>query len=431
MTKLQKKGMLPLIRSADTFGVRFIMHPPGKRSTEGILYLRVTVNGHRAPERSTNIRVKPDDWDSTAQRIKGKGRATAFKNETLVTLISDITAIYYDLKNRPDPVTARKVLSAAFNQGEHRVTFEGLFKRHIRDKKNGGYELNKATIEIYQRYFKNIDTFLSARGLKNALLEDFKESHITEFFEHLQRKGFKATYIRKQTSFLKAMFNYAEKRGLLHRSPFSLVRIASYEDPDTTSLSQSEVKRILLYDFTNHNLPAERLRLLDEERDSFIFCCYTGLHHSDYTSGMAGIESLRNQVTKKDIYFLIGYRVKSAGGQRDKTYSVPLIQIVLDILQKYGGLEKMPKRGNAKRNLVLKEIAAYVGININLTTKIARKTFASFCLNDKAMRPEVVSKMMGQKSARYLSHYATINDQSIYKDFVRDNENFEENIEFV
>ena len=87
--------------------------------------------------------------------------------------------------------------------------------------------------------------------------------------------------------------------------------------------------------------------------------------------------------------------------------------IALSIIKKYGGIDGLPKRNNAQRNINLKLIAHYVGLRQHLTTKIARKTFASYCLNDLRMRLETVAAVLGHNSLNFVRHYAQINNRTI------------------
>ena len=97
---------------------------------------------------------------------------------------------------------------------------------------------------------------------------------------------------------------------------------------------------------------------------------------------------------------------------------MPLHPVALEIINRYGGVENLPTRNNTKRNLLLKTIAAHVGIEINLCTKIARKTFANYCLNNLSMRLETLAELLGHTSLDYVKHYAKITNVSIDKEMI-------------
>lgn len=97
---------------------------------------------------------------------------------------------------------------------------------------------------------------------------------------------------------------------------------------------------------------------------------------------------------------------------------IPLIKPARDILAKYegvlAGLNKvLPVLSNQKMNAYLKEIAAIVGIEKDLTTHLARHTFATTVTLANHVSIENVSKMLGHSSIRMTQHYARILDASI------------------
>jgi integrase len=138
----------------------------------------------------------------------------------------------------------------------------------------------------------------------------------------------------------------------------------------------------------------------------FIFCCLTGLAYVD-------VEKL-----KKD-QLTIGIDGKlwiDRKRQKSTTpFKVPLLKWTLDILDRYKNHPKCIKTGkllpvlsNSKYNDYLKEIAAICNINKDLTTHVARHTFATTVtlLNDISL--ELLKEMLGHKSIKQTEHYAKV-----------------------
>lgn len=67
-------------------------------------------------------------------------------------------------------------------------------------------------------------------------------------------------------------------------------------------------------------------------------------------------------------------------------------------------------------NLYLKDIAASCGIDKNLTTHVARHTFATTIALANKVSLQNVSKMLGHSSTRMTEHYARVMDQTIMED---------------
>ena len=51
---------------------------------------------------------------------------------------------------------------------------------------------------------------------------------------------------------------------------------------DTTHINQNEVRQMFDFDFSTLQIPAITAKCLSEERDMFVWACYTGQHHGDY-----------------------------------------------------------------------------------------------------------------------------------------------------
>jgi site-specific recombinase XerD len=73
----------------------------------------------------------------------------------------------------------------------------------------------------------------------------------------------------------------------------------------------------------------------------------------------------------------------------------------------------LPVISNQKMNAYLKEIAAIVGIEKNLTFHVARHTFATTVTLQNGISIEAVSRMMGHTNIQSTQHYARIVDKKI------------------
>ncbi len=71
---------------------------------------------------------------------------------------------------------------------------------------------------------------------------------------------------------------------------------------------------------------------------------------------------------------------------------------------------------NQKANAYLKEIADLSGIKTNLTTQLARHTFAITVTLSNGVPIETVGKMLGHKNLRTTQHYAQIINKKVAYD---------------
>jgi site-specific recombinase XerD len=109
----------------------------------------------------------------------------------------------------------------------------------------------------------------------------------------------------------------------------------------------------------------------------------------------------------------------------DTRSNIPLLLTALDIIDKYKDHPEviikgvlLPVLSNQKSNAYLKEIAELCGINKNLTTHLARHTFATTVTLTNGVPIESVSKMLGHSSIRSTQHYAKIIDRKVSDDML-------------
>ena len=142
---------------------------------------------------------------------------------------------------------------------------------------------------------------------------------------------------------------------------------------------------------------------LEQVRDMFIFCCYTGLAYAE----MSNLKS-KHIVTGFDGKEWIKMHRKKTG----KDFSVPLLEKPIQIIEKYGDTKTekiLPKISNQKFNSYIKEICEIVGIEKNISHHIARKTFATTVLLYNDVPMEIVSELLGHSKIQTTQqHYGKI-----------------------
>ena len=150
------------------------------------------------------------------------------------------------------------------------------------------------------------------------------------------------------------------KDGKMSRDPFCNYKLKKVKK-DRGYLTKAELERII--DFEPDN------KRLEKVRDIFVFCCFTGFDYS------------------------------TTATLTDKNIAIKLLDIPLSILRKYelkrDGNYLLPVMSNAKYNLYLKEIAELCGIQKNVTSHLARHTFATTVTYANGVSIESISKMLG------------------------------------
>jgi integrase/recombinase XerD len=140
-------------------------------------------------------------------------------------------------------------------------------------------------------------------------------------------------------------------------------------------------------------------------KDIFLFQCYTGLSYSD-------IEKLTYKLISEDENGCLWIKTN-----REKTEEKSVIMLLpqaVKLLKKYSGKDKcFPVATNQKYNSYLKELAIICNIDKELTTHMARHTFATTITLMNGVSIETVSRMLGHTSIKTTQIYAKITEKRI------------------
>ena len=120
---------------------------------------------------------------------------------------------------------------------------------------------------------------------------------------------------------------------------------------------------------------------------------------------------------------MVSFGLKRKRTKTNAKFCIPLLPTALTILEKYENHPKvvngecvLPVLSNQKSNAYLKEIADLCGIKKNMTTHLARHTFATTVTLSNGVPIETVGKMLGHKDLRTTQHYAKIINKKVGDD---------------
>ena len=178
------------------------------------------------------------------------------------------------------------------------------------------------------------------------------------------------------------------------------------EKVDRGCLTASELQILM-----NKEISTERLSMV---RDVFIFQCYTGLAYKD----VASLEMNDIQTGIDGNKWIIKKRGKTGVECR-----IPILPEARIIIDKYSSCHVknnvellLPVKSNQKMNAFLKEIAVLCDIEKNLTTHLARHTFATTITLTEGIPMETVSKLLGHTKIQTTQLYSKVTDVKIAND---------------
>jgi site-specific recombinase XerD len=193
---------------------------------------------------------------------------------------------------------------------------------------------------------------------------------------------------------LKKIIQFAMDENYLQKNPFSLYKNKKYKGV-IVYLTEEELLKIMQHEFTQ--------KWLQQVKDMFVFCCYTGLAYQE-------MSNLRIFHISKG--FDGNLWINMIRQKTEQPIAIPLLSQAELILDKYKHADSdvvLPSISNQKFNSYLKEIAVLVGIEKKLTHHIARKTFATTVLLLNGVSMEVVSELLGHSKITVTQeHYAKV-----------------------
>lgn len=391
-------------RKSEATSNKFLSDP------NGTIQCRITIDNDELELGSTKIQCVKSYWHAQHQTIIGK--KNSMDNRRLTDISTTLLRLFDMLKTRYEYVTPSLVKDYYYSKKKFQNTVEDI-KREFQKTRLQHVELKiitKTTYDVNENYLRHILTY--STQMKYVYPIHLPNTYFQDLYHWLILENVcQERMARKVTCFAKQLLKFGKsKKYCPELSCFqeSLPGMAESEDYiDTTHLTVDQIEHLYHFDFfelvKSGFITEKTARILHEERNAFVFNCFTGMHHCDYTDKAFTITLMYNSL------FLRGYRKKTK-----KSFAIKLLEPAVEILKQYGNdLHQLPSKSNQKRNQTLKQIAVYTGIPLLLSTKIARKTFCDIALNELMMTADDVAACLGLTNTKYLKNYGKIREKRL------------------
>ena len=385
----------------------YLKKPKNYRKGSMPIYLRITVDGI-PKEISTGRQCYPDRWNVNAGRSNGTKEDVKSLNAYLDTLQTKVYEVRRQLLEKNESITAEGLRNTLKGTNGTARMLMNIFQQHNDEVKSLiGKDFSPGTLERYKTSFEHTRSFIEWKyGVSDMDIKKLDYEFVSqyEFWLKSVRNCNHNTSIKYISNFRKIV-NRCIRNGWLDKDPFVGFRMTKREViPEF--LTEHELNKIATKKFS--------FERLEQIRDVFLFCCYTGLAFAD-------IEKLKQSEIRIGID---GNKWIFTNRQKTDTLSrVPLLPVAIDILEKYqdhpacnNSNKVLPVISNQKYNEYLKEIAGICGINKKMTTHTARHTFATTVTLCNGVPMESVSKMLGHKNLKTTQHYAKVLDKKLSDD---------------
>lgn len=362
------------------------------------LMLVVTKNSRRKYH-ALGVSCHPDQWDFKKSLPK-RTHPERLKIQTLIQKkVAELQSQALDLKMQDKEYTSESLLTAVHKpkgRGDVFAFFQEIIQRLVAQKKIGN-------ANAYRDTLRALKVFLPKS--KTLLFSDIDLGFLNRFETHLRSRDLKETSISVYFRTLRALYNKAiqEKLVSLNYYPFRDFKISKFDtDTRKRAITKEEVKRIEALDLSHD----PKLQLA---QDVFMFSYYTqGINLTDIAL-MRWSDIKQNRLyyvrAKTGRSFNVGLmapavvileRCRQWSGGHPDDYVFPILdrsrhQTAVQIDNRIHRITREVNRG-------LKQIAVLVGLDVPLTTYVARHTYATVLKQSNKVSVAVISEALGHES---------------------------------
>jgi integrase len=394
----------------NSFGLSFFLKSPHKSTNIRAIYLRIIVDGI---PKETSVKRKWDveRWDPQTERALGNKEDARVLNFFLDTLETRINQFKTDLLYSERTITSQKIMDFVHGKTVSKAMVMEEFRQHNKEMLAlVPAEYAMATYKRYLTAMSHVQDFLRFKyAIEDIEFRELNHQFVTDYEFYLKTvRNCVNNSALKYIACLQKIINRALDKSFIGTDPFKMFK------KKRTKTQKKPLTSRELSIIENHVFITQRLSII---RDIFIFQCYTGLAYID-----------AYQLRKTDV------KIGPDGNlwimtQRQKTGSatnVPLLPKALEIIDKYkehplcvSRTSVLPVASNQKMNEYLKEIAALCGLDIELNTHKARRTFGSTVTLNNDVPIHVVKEMLGHQSIRQTEDYAITEQATVGREMAQ------------
>ncbi len=397
------------------YALLFWLNRSKARNGKAPIYCRITIDGKRT-EISMRQSVDPVKWITQAGQAKPHTTELRMLNNYLEMVKSKVYKHFMELNAKDMFITGEMLKNLLFSVDEKQHSIISTFDYHNQKMKERiGIDVVPSTYIKFNTVLSKLKLYLKANHKRSDMfLTELNHRFVVDFEHYLRVKEQIAhNTAMKYITMLKKVVNMAVNNDWMEKNPFAAFKCTKL-NVHREILDEAEIIRLHEKEFDHERL--------EEVRDIFLFCCYTGYAFAD-------VEKLKRTDLAKGIdgdTWIFAKRKKT-----NTVSNVPLLPQAEEIIQKYSNHPHcvrtgvlLPVKSNQKMNAYLKEIATLCGIKKELTMHIARHTFATTVTLSNGVPIETVSKMLGHTKLATTQIYAKVLEHKVSEDMQKLKEKF-------
>lgn len=388
-----------------TFKVAFFLKRNALRKSGNMpIVARISIDAATV-QFSTKLEINPEAWSVALGRVAGRGGEALRINNTLDSIRTALANIYHEQHEKGNTVTAEKLKNLFLGHDDSQATLLQLFAKHNADSERlVGISTTRSTYKKYDLAMRRIEEFLRFQyNLSDISLKELNLNFIRDYELFLRTNcSLSNNVAAKMIMFLKKIVTLAFNNGMISSNPFANYHI-KLNRVDRGYLTNEELEVMMSKEIS--------IKRLDQVRDVFVFCCFTGLSYVD-------VRNLTHSNVRTSFDGKVWIMTKRQ--KTDNPVNVLLLDVPRMIIEKYSGKLPcqlvLPVMSNQKMNAYLKELADICGIEKNLTFHMSRHTFSTTVTLSNGVPIETVSKMLGHSNIKTTQIYARITNNKISSD---------------
>jgi site-specific recombinase XerD len=397
------------------YSLLFWLNRSKAKNGKAPIYCRITIDGKRT-EISMRQNIDPSKWNTHAGQVKPHTTELRMLNSYLEMVKNKVYKHFMELNAKDMFITGEMLKNLLFSVDEKQHTLISIFEYHNdKMRERIGIDVVPSTYIKFNTVLGKLKLYLKAHHNRSDMyLTELNHRFVVDFEHYLRVKHQIAhNTTMKYITMLKKVINMAVNNDWMEKNPFAAFKCTKL-NVHREILDETEIMLLHEKEFN--------IERLEEVRDIFLFCCYTGYAFAD-------VEKLKRTDLAKGIdgdTWIFAKRKKT-----NTVSNVPLLPQAEDIIKKYeqhpyccktGVL--LPVKSNQKMNAYLKEIASVCGIKKELTMHIARHTFATTVTLSNGVPIETVSKMLGHTKLVTTQIYAKVLENKVSEDMQKLKEKF-------
>ena len=383
----------------------------GHANKDGLSPLRVRISwgGQRYEHTITNAMCS-SSWNSEKQFFVGGSKSIASANKQISRINYRLDSMfqYADINNtRPSLEDVKKACGVIVDDAPSNMLLVSDVMKDFIDSESIRAQWKESTKVRVRSILNHI-----VKYNEKLYINDINQTFINDFVQYLYDLGMRNSTVEKNIHILKWFLGWTNEREITHINIKDINQRFRVIEQEPIYLTEKELNAIAI---------AELPPVLERVRDTFLFCCFTGLRYSDASN-----------LTKDSIK---DGRVSIITEKTDDYLTIDLNSVASGILKKYENYDKiyaLPSCSNQKTNEYLKQIGKIANLNSIvvrsyyiksqrveerkhkwelITSHCARRTFVAQSLS-LGISAEIVMMLTGHSDLKAMKPYMAISEKS-------------------